>query len=188
MNCITAFSSNATPLFRAGVKTGSFLRGSGLGFVLSMILGLSAPHAVAATTWQSSDIGDVGAPGSANGTNDSLIVAGAGADIYAEADAFQFAYQPWNGDGEIVARISRLEDINPWSKAGLMFRGSLEANSANVFIFMTPENGVGIQSRTNTGGSTDFSPATFVTPPAWLKLVGRASTAVGLPVGSVRSA
>ena len=43
------------------------------------------------------------------------------------------------GDGEIIARIQSLENTNPWAKAGVMIRESIEPGSRNVFMASPPE-------------------------------------------------
>jgi len=145
--------------------------------ILLVYVGVSA-FAVcngATEAWRSQDIGLVSAAGSFNGTAAALTVSGSGADIFDTADACQFVYQAWNGDGEIIARVATIDNVDSWSKAGLMFRESLAADARNVFVMLTPQNGVGFQCRTNAGDLTGFSPGLYLTPPAWLKLARNGS-------------
>ncbi|MEO8521227.1 MAG: hypothetical protein ABI603_07690, partial [Acidobacteriota bacterium] len=47
--------------------------------------------------WSTTDIGAVGAAGSATGSGDAFTVQGAGADVWGTADAFRFAYTTLSG-------------------------------------------------------------------------------------------
>src|SRR4051812_42983238 len=75
--------------------------------------------------WSTSDVGAVGsATGSASGSGQSFTVTGAGADIWGTADAFRFVYTPLTGDGTIVARVTGVQHVADWTKAGVMMRES----------------------------------------------------------------
>jgi len=121
--------------------------------------------------WNNEDIGSVGVNGSTTFTNGIFTVQGSGVDIWGSSDSFQFAYQPWSGNGQIVAEVGSINAANPWAKAALMFRTSLAANSANGIIFVSPTEGVSMQSRTTTGGSTATVNTIPGTAPYWISLV-----------------
>jgi hypothetical protein len=121
--------------------------------------------------WPTVDVGAVGVSGSAVFNGGVFSVNGAGADIYGTADAFRFVYLPVTGDFTIVARVTSVQNINVWSKAGVMFRESTNANSANVMIAVTPGNGVTWQYRTNTAGTTRVNNTPSLSAPYWVKLV-----------------
>ena len=57
------------------------------------------------------------------------------------------------GDGEIIARLTGLQNTNDWAKAGLMMRDQLTANAPYVFMMQTANYGAAFQYRTLTGGS-----------------------------------
>jgi hypothetical protein len=89
------------------------------------------------------DIGNVAATGSAsvsgNGTPAAVYsVTGSGDDIWNNADAFNFLYQPLNGNGSITARVSSITPTDYWAKAAVMIRNTLDANSAFVDLVTTP--------------------------------------------------
>src|SRR4029079_19148823 len=75
--------------------------------------------------WAAQDIGAVGVPGRSTFANGTFTVSGAGADVWGTADAFQFAFQPLAGDGTIVARVSAIQPVAPWTKTGVMILQSL---------------------------------------------------------------
>jgi fibronectin type 3 domain-containing protein len=121
--------------------------------------------------WVPQDVGAVGVAGSAACSNGVFTVGGAGWDIQDTADAFRFVYVPVTGNCTIIARITSVQNINSWSKAGVMIRESTDANAANAFIALTPGNGVTWQSRSSTGGGTGYNNTGGLNAPYWVKLV-----------------
>ena len=86
-----------------------------------------------------------------------------------------------NGDCTIIARVTSasVENINPWSKAGVMIRESLATDAANAFIAVTPGNGVIFQYRSSTGGGSVSNNVTGLSAPYWVKLVRSGNTFTG---------
>ena len=72
------------------------------------------------TGWASRDIGAVQAAGKASFANGTWTVEGSGADIWDVADEFRYAYQIVSGNFTVTARVSSIENVNRWVKAGLM--------------------------------------------------------------------
>ena len=97
-----------------------------------------------------------------------------GADIWAvngvEADEFHFAYKMLTGAGSIIARVDSVENTNDWAKAGVMIRETLDPDSAHAFACVTPANGVAMQYRPSTGGTSVNYNQTGVAAPYWVKL------------------
>ena len=117
--------------------------------------------------WSSRDIGSVGASGSSSASGSSFTVRGAGADIWGSADGFQFAYRTMKGDGEVIARVSSIDWLHAWSKAGVMMRDSLNAGARHVFMLSSSGNGNAFQRRSSSSGSSyntdaNGSPGSFV--------------------------
>lgn len=124
------------------------------------------------TTWLSADIGNVGVAGSYSAGSETLTVNGSGAGIWDTTDSFQFVYQPWHGDGEIIVQVTSLGDTGPCSKGGIMFRENLAPDARYAFAFLAANNGAAFQARTDNGASADFAPGPWwVSAPSWLKLV-----------------
>jgi alpha-N-arabinofuranosidase len=121
--------------------------------------------------WQTQDIGAVGIAGSSLYAAGVFTVSGAGADIQGSADAFRFAYLTVTGDCTIVAQVASVQNIDGWSKAGVMIRAGLGANAANAFIALTPGNGVTWQSRLTAGDGTSWNQTGGLNAPYWVKLV-----------------
>lgn len=129
--------------------------------------------------WQNQDVGTVGVAGGSSYSNGTFVVTGSGADIFGTADAFQYACQSGSGDCSIQARVASVQDINVWSKAGLMIRETLDAGALNAAIFVTPSNGINFQWRTNTDGVTTSSNAPSLTAPYWVKLARTGNSFTG---------
>ncbi len=108
-----------------------------------------------AIAWSHSAIGRVAQPGSFSQTGTALAIAGSGADIWGSADACQYASVPWEGDLEIVATVLSLDKPDPWAKAGLMLRNTLDDVSPQVMLAITPEKGVTLIRRSSIGGPSE---------------------------------
>ena len=78
----------------------------------------------------------------------------AGADIWDTADDFRFVYKRLSGDGSITARVDSCTQANVWTKAGIMIRENLGADSTNSYSFVTPTGRVGTQWRDTTFAAT----------------------------------
>jgi hypothetical protein len=76
----------------------------------------------------------------------TFTMTASGSDIWnvdsVEADEFHFAYKMLNGAGSIAARVVSIDNTNPWAKAGVMIRETLNPDSAHAFACVTPESGV----------------------------------------------
>src|SRR6185312_2123927 len=129
--------------------------------------------------WQHQDIGSVGLAGSASHSTGLFTVTGAGVDIWGSADGFNYAFLPVTNNCTIVARVTSVQGVNAWSKAGLMIRESLNANAANAFVAVTPSNGVTFQYRSSTGGSSANTTTAGLVAPYWVKLVRSGNTFTG---------
>ena len=126
--------------------------------------------------WTDQDVGTVGAAGSASFGSGTFTVKGSGADIWGNADAFNYVSQPLNGDGKIVARIVSLQNTNTFAKAGIMLRETAAAGARHVLLDVRPTGDIEFMTRTATGGATTFLAAATQPAPAWLKLTRNGST------------
>jgi len=126
--------------------------------------------------WSDADVGDVGIAGSASYTAPTFTVNGAGADVWGTADALNFVYQPLSGDGSIVARVASVQNVNAWTKAGVMIRGSLSAGSAQAFMLVSSGKGVAYQRRLSDGATSVSTTGSTSVAPRWVKLTRSGST------------
>jgi hypothetical protein len=99
-----------------------------------------------------------------------------GADIWNEADEFHFAYKMLTGVGTIQAQVLSVDNTDPWAKAGVMIRETLDPGSKFAAVYITPGNGCRYQARTDTGiaATSDTSVATAeqmaITAPYWIQI------------------
>jgi subtilisin family serine protease/regulation of enolase protein 1 (concanavalin A-like superfamily) len=128
--------------------------------------------------WSHADVGATGATGSASLVNGTFSVGGAGADVWGTADAFHYAYRMLNGDGAIVARITGIQNVNSWTKAGVMIRGSLSPSAAQAFMLVaaSPLKGAPFQRRVADGAGSVSTTGSQATAPRWVKLVRQGTT------------
>lgn len=131
--------------------------------------------------WANVDIGATGATGAASFTDGVVSVSGAGADVWGTADAFHYAYRALDGDGSIVARVTSIEAVHAWTKAGVMIRNSLSPSAAQAFMLVASSatKGVPYQRRLADGNTTVSSPGSQSTAPRWVKLTRVGDTITG---------
>jgi hypothetical protein len=130
--------------------------------------------------WADADINSPPIAGEAIYTNSAFTVSGCGNDIWSTADQFNFLYQTAIGDETNTARVASLTSSNVWSKSGVMFRETTDANSAYIGLYVTVSNGVSMQFRPSTGASAiDEARATGIVAPYWVRLVRSGNTFTG---------
>ena len=134
----------------------------------SNTLGLTNPAGTLPFFWRPSDVGNPGQAGTAayDAATSTFTIEGGGTDIWDTADQFQYVYQAMTGDGTITARVVSQEDTDPWAKAGLMIRETLDPGSRQALVAVTPWNGLAFQGRdwpygwsfneSSTGGGTPY--------------------------------
>jgi phosphatidylserine/phosphatidylglycerophosphate/cardiolipin synthase-like enzyme/regulation of enolase protein 1 (concanavalin A-like superfamily) len=131
--------------------------------------------------WSNTDVGSTGAAGSASYAGATFTVAGAGADVWGTADAFQYVYRPLTGDGAIIARVTAIQNVNAWTKAGVMIRNSLSPSAAQGFMLVAASatKGVPFQRRLADGATSVSTSGSQSTAPRWVKLVRAGSVLTG---------
>jgi hypothetical protein len=135
--------------------------------ILQLAVPLSA-QTVLPAPWASRDVGAPALAGSATENNGAISVNAAGTDIWGTSDQFHFVYQLLTGDGAIAARVDSLGATDPWAKAGLMIRETLNGNSKNIAAVVTAGNGLVVQGRTTTGGTSISHAGGAGKAPYWL--------------------
>jgi hypothetical protein len=127
--------------------------------------GLPAP-------WLNNDIGNVGTCGSTTYQDGVFTLSASGTDISNLSDAFHYAYQPFNGEGWILARVKSLGGGigDGWAKAGVMIRGGMASNADEVMLRIVSGNTVRLQYRAQAGGETQGGATLNLSVPRWLML------------------
>jgi hypothetical protein len=67
-------------------------------------------------------------------------------------------------------------NVAAWSKAGVMIRGSLAANSAYAFMIVSAAKGSAFQYRASDGGTAANIAGTAIAAPYWVKVVRTGGT------------
>jgi regulation of enolase protein 1 (concanavalin A-like superfamily) len=129
--------------------------------------------------WTDGDVGAVPIAGSAQESSGTFIVNGSGADIWNTADAFHFVYQPMTGDGSIQARVTGIQQADAWSKAGVMIRESLDANSKHALMLVSAANGTRFLWRSATGGASQSLVGPAAAAPVWVRVTRSGDTLTG---------
>jgi hypothetical protein len=102
----------------------------------------------------------------------TYTVVGAGAGITGKEDQFHFVYKRLSGDGVITAKIESIEGSSNTALAGVMIRGTLDANSPHGMVAVTPSNRAQFIFRTAAemnAGVTSTTSDSF-TLPHWIRL------------------
>jgi autotransporter-associated beta strand protein len=130
-----------------------------------------APQLSPLGLWNDMDIGSVGLTGGSALSGSSFTVLGSGADIWGTADACHFLYRTNAGDATLTARVTSQTAADAWSKAGVMIRESTAAGARQVFMCLTPNNGVNFQNRPTPSGSSYTVGTAGPAAPYWVRLV-----------------
>jgi regulation of enolase protein 1 (concanavalin A-like superfamily) len=129
--------------------------------------------------WAGGDVGAAPIAGSASDSNGTFVVTGSGADIYGTVDAFHFVYQQLTGDSTITARVTGIQQADPWSKAGVMIRETLDANSKHALMLVSAANGTRFLWRSSTGGSSGSVAGPVAAAPLWVRVVRAGNVLTG---------
>ena len=147
----------------------------------------ATPSANVPLPWVAQDLGPVGAAGTESYASGVFTVSGAGADIDNDQsynvgvlDTCRYVYATNGGNCTVVARIASVQNIDPESKAGVMIRGGLNSDAANVLVAMTPGIGVVMSYRSaNSANAALVNNVTNLTVPCWVALVRNGTTFSG---------
>jgi TolB protein len=104
-----------------------------------------------------SDVGIVLHPGSFeyNSASHAYTISGSGENMWFTSDAFQFVWKKVSGDFSLSADVSFLgQGKNPHRKAVLMFRQSLDANSAYADVALHGDGLTSLQYRDEKAAAT----------------------------------
>ncbi len=127
---------------------------------LVLFLGLTAR--VAGASFSSTDLGSPKISGRATSTPNGWEVQAGGADIWGTSDQFHFVHQQRTGDFDVMVRVADLTPAHLYTKAGLMAREALTAESRHLFFVVFSDNrprnknngGCELQFREATGGKS----------------------------------
>ena len=145
--------------------------GTATSAVATMTVSASTPGALP-SGWQHQDVGAPAVAGNATFNSGTYTITGAGT-FWDVRDEGHFAYRQVTGDVDITARVRSVQGSSGWSKAGVMVRESLAANSRHAFAHLTAGNGSRYQYRTATGGGTGVNNCVAGIATGWVRLIRR---------------
>jgi len=121
--------------------------------------------------WQDLDIGAIGPHGNASALNGMFTVQASGNWIWNIADGFNFVYQPWSGDGTIIARLTGLQGGSSSESTGVMIRETLNPDSTHAYAAFGGGSMIYFTERPSTGAnSTLQTNSVVINFPYWVKL------------------
>jgi len=136
--------------------------------------------------WSNLDIGSPTTAGSTEYDETTLAwtIQADGTGIMGTADQFHYAYKSLSGDGELIARVARIEPaVDDWAAAGIMMRLALIPNSPYVFMGVTAnaseDHGVTFMGRTALNGAVEHASTGDMTAPYWVRLKRTGDTFTG---------
>ena len=133
--------------------------------------------------WKSRDIGSVKVPGAAKCDEQGVFaLTASGWGAWGAKDSLHFAYRTMKGDGQIIARVGKLDVSRGPVVAGVMMRASLEPDAAMAGACLYPTGEVRLPRRP-TGSQKDFRSGDELSPQSWVRL-----TRAGETVSAFRSA
>jgi hypothetical protein len=119
--------------------------------------------------WQTTNIGSQ-VEGFVVQSNTLFQVAGSGTNITGSADQFRFVYQGASADCAVTGRVISVQNTATNARAGVMIRNSLDPDSMQVSLMLTPASNVIFSCRSSTGGACTTVTDTGCAPPQWLKV------------------
>jgi hypothetical protein len=148
-----------------------------------------APITPLPSPWISGDIGYMQTPGDAcysTPNNGTYTLRASGNDIYGTADGFHSVFQPASGNTMVMIAHVVSFDINPNTKAGLMFRSNLDPGSPNILMGLNNFGSIVFSERPTLGGPSNNLTVTGSYTGPWIKLSasGNVFTAYTSPDGT----
>jgi hypothetical protein len=135
------------------------------------------PPGICPANWSCADIGQVApSAGGQDLSGGTWTVTGGGGDIWGTSDNFHYVWQALPGDGTLSAQLDSQTNTDPWAKAGLMIRASPDAGAPYYAIFVTPGNGIAVQSRDLAGDTSVQEADISGAAPAYIRIVRSGTT------------
>ena len=123
--------------------------------------------------WKSADVGTPSVEGKSNyNAEDNVFkIRSAGKGIKGTSDDCRFVYQKLKGDFIITAQVMMQDDTDPFAKAGVMVRKSLDAGAVNASMLITARKGANFQYRNAPGSTTDSVHVDGPRAPYWVRIL-----------------
>jgi TolB protein len=133
----------------------------------------------------SGDVGDPTMKGSTeyDAAKGTYKITGAGANIWASADQFQYVWREMSGNVAVTATLQFLGEGAMHRKAGIMLRKALDTDSPYVDIMIHGNGMPGIQWRNTKGDTTNGVDFPFDSPGKFKVKLVRMGNAVAVSLG-----
>jgi len=105
--------------------------------------------------WQATTIASRPAGGQRVLDPQSFDIYGGGRDIWNARDEFYFVWQKLAADHTLSATITGFDEVNPYAKAGLMLRSSLDPDAAALLLHVFPSRQIVIGLRKQRGAAME---------------------------------
>lgn len=132
--------------------------------------------------WESMDLGDVRTAGTACEDLGVFTITASGNYVGRRADQGHFVYRRMTGDVDIRVQVMSLDNSDPDGVAGLMIRGSLNANAENASILLSPEAKYRLwfprRNRQGLNTNTSRHRKNYIDLPYWVRIQRRGNTVV----------
>jgi len=138
---VTNYDGKSVTLTVAGLSVGTpfTVTVQGVRDLANNIMASQTVDGYSDTSYINQDVGTPLQAGSATSIAEGQFSLTAGGDdIWNAADQFHFVAKALTGDFDKMVRVDNLEPVNRWSKAGLMVRESLDANSRFIDVVAQP--------------------------------------------------
>ena len=120
--------------------------------------------------WNAQDIGDVHRPGAAScSVRGIFAISASGYGAWGPSDSFHYAYTALDGDGQIIARLAKVDSSHGAMAAGVMFRESLASDSLMAGATIQPSGEVRM-SRRPLVEPPSFKRPEDVSPRQWVRI------------------
>jgi hypothetical protein len=127
--------------------------------------------------WTTTDVGGALTGGLDVRPGGEFDLFGGGNDIWGNRDDFRFLHQTLTGDGTLEVTVRSTENIDTYTKAGLMLRAGLAPDAPFVLLSIFPSGEMQIARRERAGEAAVGSEAKYGTfPNLTLRIVRRAGT------------
>lgn len=131
----------------------------------------TAPADTAWPGWVSTDIGGALKGGLVKTSTSGFDLYGGGNDIWGGQDDFRFLHQSVQGDFSLSVTIDEVEDVDTYTKAGLMVRADTTSGAPMVMLTSFPSGEVQFVVRRQAGGQAEVvAPGTVKLPGAKLRV------------------
>lgn len=137
----------------------------------------SAPQG-ALPGWSAADLG-----GALKGGNEAqggrFFLYGAGSDMWGARDEGRLLYKTVEGDMTLSVRLDSMEDLEQYSKAGLMVRASLDHDAPCLLLSSFASGEVQFAFRKEKGGTMEALEAVQFKIPFWMRVSSQGGLLIG---------